>query len=67
LANFDVARYTEIIRWPLVEALAAYEHRLREQARRQYELDYLAWCILAQSGASRRKRPPVLPAILKEE
>lgn len=62
-----MGRYPEVIRWPLVEALAAYEYRLREQARRQYELDYLAWCILAQSGATKRKRPPTLPAILKEE
>ena len=66
LADHEVARYAEIIRWPLAEALLAYEQRIRADARRKYEIDYLAWCILAQSGATKRKRPPELPAILKE-
>ena len=67
LAGYDLARYGEIIRWPLVEALAAYEHRLREDAEHDYEMRFLSWCILAQSGASKRKRPPQLPAILQDE
>lgn len=67
LADYDAARYAEILRWPLVEALLAYEHRLRAQAQRRYDMQLLTWCILVQSGATKRKRPPELPAILKDE
>jgi hypothetical protein len=66
LAAYDVARYAEITRWPLAEALAAYENKLREDARRDYQVEYLAWATLAATGATKRKRPPEVPAILKE-
>lgn len=61
-----MARYAEVLDWPLAEALAAYENKLREDARRDYHVEYLAWAVLAATGATRRKRPPDLPAILKE-
>lgn len=66
LAGYDVARYAEITRWPLAEALAAYENKLREDARRDYQVQYLAWAVLAAAGATKRKRPPDLPEILKD-
>lgn len=66
LAGYDVARYREIKHWPLAEALLAYENKLREDARRDYHVEYLAWANLAATGATKRKRPPELPAILKE-
>lgn len=67
LASYDVSRYGEILRWPLAEALLAYEHRLRAQAQHAYDLRLLGWYILVQSGATKRKRPPALPAILQDE
>ncbi len=66
LAGYEVARYAEIIRWPLAEALLTYEHRLRAEARRKYEIEYITWCILAQSRATKRKRPPEPPEILRQ-
>lgn len=65
LAGYDVARYQEILDWPLGEALAAFEHQLREDARRDYAVATLAWAALAATGASKRKKPPQPPAILK--
>jgi hypothetical protein len=66
LAGYDFARYAEITRWPLAEALVAYENKLREDARRDYHVEYLAWAVLAATGATKRKKPPEVPAILKE-
>lgn len=66
LAGYDVSRYAEITKWPLAEALAAYENKLREDARRDYQVEYLAWAVLASTGATKRKKPPELPPVLKE-
>jgi len=66
LAGYYVSRYAEITKWPLAEALVAYENKLREDARRDYQVEYLAWASLAATGATKRKKPPELPAILKE-
>ena len=66
VAGYDVSRYAEITKWPLAEALVAYENKLREDAQRDYQVEYLAWASLAATGATKRKKPPELPAILKE-
>jgi len=64
LAQHDYSRYADVLRWPLLEALESYEQMLRDDARRQYDFDFLVWAIIAQ-GASKKPKPPKLPAILK--
>lgn len=66
IAEYNVARYPEVLRWPLAEGLLAFEHRMKQDARHDYELQLVTWAILAQSGASRQKSPPDIPALLKE-
>jgi hypothetical protein len=52
-----------VTRWPLGEALAAYEARLAEKARQQYMVEFLAWNIRTAAGS--REKPPPVPAILR--
>lgn len=66
LAGYDVSRYPEVLRWPLLEALESYQHRLRDQVRQQYEIACQVWASLAATGATKRKRPPEPPAILRD-
>lgn len=66
LAGYDPTKYQQVLRFTVAEALESYEHLLREDARSQYQFDVLTWCVLAQSGASKKKTPPDVPAILKE-
>jgi hypothetical protein len=61
-----VGRYQEVLRYPAGEALAAYQHRLREQAKHDYELNCQIWAALAATGATKQKKPPEVPAILKD-
>jgi hypothetical protein len=65
LADYDPRRYDEVLRYSMAEGLQAFEHRLKEQVRHEYELQLLCWAILAQSGAS-KQRPPEVPDLLKE-
>lgn len=55
-----------MLRWPLGEALLAYEQQLKADAQHDYELRMLLWAALNSSGMSKRKKAPELPAILKE-
>jgi hypothetical protein len=66
LAGYAVDRYPQVLKYPAGEALAAYQHLLREQARREYELSCQIWAALAATGATKQRKPPELPAILKE-
>jgi len=52
------------MKWPLAEALAAYEARLRKDATRDYQVEVIVWAIGAQAGSKGKK--PELPAILKD-
>jgi hypothetical protein len=52
------------MQWPLAEALAAYEARLKEYAQRNYIVEYIAWNIRAQAGS--KEKPPKVPIILQE-
>ncbi len=61
-----MARYEEVLGWALGEALAAYENRLRDDARRDYHVQFLSWSVLAATGATKNRKPPELPAILKD-
>lgn len=65
LAGHDVSRYAGVLRWPVGEALAAFEHQMRQEALRRWEMDTLLWAVLAQSGRAKKKTPPEPPAILK--
>jgi hypothetical protein len=66
LADYDPGRYAQILRYPAGEALMAYEHRLRQQTRQDYDRAVQIWATLAATGATKSKRPPELPAILKD-
>lgn len=66
LAGYDPRRYEEILDWPVAEALAAFEARLKEEARHSYTLACQMWAALAATGATKKRKPPELPAILKE-
>lgn len=65
LAGHDPERYAAIMKWPLAEALGAYEARLKNDARRDYGLEVTVWATLAAQGASKSKKAPELPEILK--
>ena len=64
LAEYRVERYSQVVKWPLAEALAAYEARLKDDAQRAYIVDYIAWNIRAQAGS--KEKAPQLPAILQD-
>ena len=67
LAAYQVDQYPRVLKYPVGEALLAFEHRLREQAREQYQAACQIWAALAATGASKSKRPPEPPAILKDK
>lgn len=50
--------------WPLRDLFLAYIARLRDTARRNYQVELLVWAILAPYQ-KRQTGPPDLPAILK--
>lgn len=64
LAGYQVERYAAVMRWPVGEALAAYEARLKRDAERAYQLDLVLWAIGAQAGSKARR--PERPEILKD-
>ncbi len=64
LADYRFERYRQIMQWPAAEALAAYEARLKENARQHYLVEYIAWNIRAQAGG--KEKPPKVPAILQD-
>lgn len=66
LAGNDPGRYEQVLDWPVAEAMEAYQQMLRREAGQQYKLQVLMWAVLAQSGATRQKRPPKPPKILSE-
>lgn len=64
LAGWNVSRYDEILRWPLREALASYEAKLREQAAEDYRTELLCFAVQAPY-LKKDARPPELPEILR--
>lgn len=67
LAGHEPGRYAEVLQWKVADALDAYEHRLWRQARRDYDVALQIWAALASTGASRQKRPPEPPPILRQQ
>lgn len=53
-----------MLRVALREALVCYEAKLKDDARRDYEVSLVTWAIMAQAGA--KAKPPELPDILKD-
>lgn len=66
IAGHDPRRYAETLRVPVGEGLKAYEHRLRENAREDYRAAVLTWAVLAAAGATKQKKPPEPPTILRD-
>jgi hypothetical protein len=65
LADFDPRRMREVARWGLRDALIAFVHRIREQARVQYRHDLLVWASTAPHSA-KKIEPPKPPRLLKD-
>lgn len=68
LADHDPARYKVVIKYPLAEALIAYEARLRNDAHHDFEFSCLMYQIgcAGFSGGKGLKKPD-MPPILKED
>lgn len=63
LADYQVDKYHQVFRWPIGEALAAYEARLKQDAQKAYMVEFIGWNIRAQAGS--KEKPPQLPEILR--
>jgi hypothetical protein len=62
IAGHDYQAAQAVMRWPLVELLHAYLHRLRQQALEDYKHRLLMW---ASNVAHRKdKKAPDPPSIL---
>jgi hypothetical protein len=49
--------------WALRDLFVAYVERLKDSARKAYEIDLLVWATLAAGGA--KVKPPDPPSILR--
>jgi hypothetical protein len=54
----------KVFEWPLRDIFLAYIERLRESARRNYEIELIVWSSLAPHQR-RKTDPPALPRILR--
>ena len=59
LAGYDVDRYDVIARWPLAEALIAFEHCLQQHELEQFRHEQSLF------AAGRLKKAPTVPPLLK--
>jgi hypothetical protein len=66
LADYDYSRYSQVIKWPIAEALEAYHHKLIDQAREDYRHRVMCWSTFAAQPRKKKLEPPKEPAILKE-
>jgi hypothetical protein len=64
MAGFDPGRYAEVMDWPLRDLFLGFIERLRDQARRNYEVEMLIWATLAPHQ-KRQQKPPDVPALLR--
>ncbi len=65
LSNYDPIRARQVLKWPLREALLAYEHKMRLEASEEHRYQMLMWAPIAANSVKKVK-PPKVPAILKE-
>jgi hypothetical protein len=65
VAEYDPARIEEVQGWALRDLFLAYVHRVRIEARRQYETEVLVWATLAPHQKN-PARPPDLPKVLRD-
>ena len=59
LAEYQVDRYPAVLRWPIGEALMAYEAKLKADAQNDY-------AVQLQIAASAGVKAPDMPPILRE-
>ncbi len=64
LAGFDWDRAKRVMRWPLREALLAFEHLMEARAREVYAQEVSVWAQLAPHQ-KKPPKPPKPPKILK--
>jgi hypothetical protein len=64
LSGYNPHRFTEILTWPLRDALLAYEQHLREEARKEYRTALQVYASLAPYS-NKKLKPPTLPKILE--
>ncbi len=66
LSDDDHDKAQRILRWPLREALHAYRSRMRRYALDDYRFRLIVWAITAPYLKEGNRRPPGVPAILRE-
>jgi len=66
LSDFDFDRMGSVTRWPLRDALLCYLGRLKERARRDYEVELICWAVRSPHMKKGGDKPPKPPEILKE-
>lgn len=59
-------RYETVLDYGVRDGLLAYEQILRDEARMDYHTSTLVWAALAATGATKQKKPPAAPPILKD-
>jgi hypothetical protein len=64
MAGYDPGRYDEVMDWPLRDLFLGFIDRLRDQARRNYEVELIVWAVLAPHQ-KRQSKAPDLPEILR--
>lgn len=67
LAAYNVEQYEQVLRWPLREALLAFEHRAQEQVRTEYRHAVSVYAALAPYARRGKLKPPRVPRLLREE
>jgi hypothetical protein len=65
VGDYDPARIEKVLHWPLCDLFLAYVHRMKVEARRQYETEVLVWATLAPHQKNPPK-PPDLPQLLRD-
>ena len=64
VARNDPRLCHEVFEWPLRDLLLVYLEKLKEQARRWYEVEVLVWSALAPHQ-KKKTDPPAVPRVLR--
>ena len=65
LAGWQPPRYPAVARWPLREALLAFEQRLKREARDDYRHELLRFAMREPWLGKGDRKPPKPPDILR--